>query len=300
MDDTLPGAALRIVGQNLALRDSLFSGLASGAAGSLVVQNSSLVVSNSTFLGNSQAGGGALFLNGSRATVYNSVFERNRGALGCSFIRVTVVAGANWRQPLQTASERAFMCAACGLAIPCMHRPHVRYARQLITYPSEQQSHVCLHACRHNVCPINTEPDLARMCMHVRAGYQAGAIVAVGGSSLLVNLTVFRANAGAQGGGVGLSGAGGQLQVVDSVFVRNSAQNGAGIFVQQCAAPPLQCSSFYSRGFVRVASLGCAFSHAALCQPCASGGSSRRLRIAARHCSPRHVFPTHACLQTSI
>lgn len=37
-----------------------------------------------------------------------------------------------------------------------------------------------------------------------------------------------------QGGGIGLSGAGGQLQVVDSVFVHNSAQNGAGIFVQQC------------------------------------------------------------------
>jgi hypothetical protein len=76
----------------------------------------------------------------------------------------------------------------------------------------------------------------------MRAGYQAGAIAAVGGSSLLVNLTVFRANSGAQGGGVGLSGAGGQLQVVDSVFVRNAAQNGAGIFVQQCAHLPKSMS----------------------------------------------------------
>jgi hypothetical protein len=103
VDDTLPGAALRIVGQNMALRDSLISNLASGAAGSLIVQNSSLVVSNSSFIGCSQAGGGALFLNGSRATVYNSVFERNRGARCRLFPRRHLLAGA--------------ACSSCGVAV---------------------------------------------------------------------------------------------------------------------------------------------------------------------------------------
>ena len=40
-----------------------------------------------------------------------------------------------------------------------------------------------------------------------------------------------------QGGGIGLSGADGQLQAVNSVFVHNNAQNGAGIFVEQCVPP---------------------------------------------------------------
>ena len=38
-----------------------------------------------------------------------------------------------------------------------------------------------------------------------------------------------------QGGGIGLSGAGGQLQVVDQcVCAQQRADIGAGIFVQQC------------------------------------------------------------------
>lgn len=135
----------------------------------------------------------------------------------------------------------------------------------------------------------------------VHAGFQAGAINAIGQSNLLVNLTVFRSNNGsqvpsitnvhsnrsfgsadqafdlkllgvdkhctlpacmharcerlfwrvlrrdrllpcAQGGGIGMQG-GGQLRVVESLFLRNTAQNGGGIFVQKCDPELLCCLS---------------------------------------------------------
>lgn len=45
-----------------------------------------------------------------------------------------------------------------------------------------------------------------------------------------------------QGGGIGMQG-GGQLRVVESLFLRNTAQNGGGIFVQKCNPELLCCLS---------------------------------------------------------
>ncbi|CAL5225946.1 g8744 [Coccomyxa viridis] len=79
-------------------------------------------------------------------------------------------------------------------------------------------------------------------------GFQAGGITAIGATSLLVNLTVFRFNNGSQachgtppsGGAIGMSpqsvgGNAPQLQVVDSLFMANTAVNGAGAFVQRAS-----------------------------------------------------------------
>ncbi|EIE19974.1 hypothetical protein COCSUDRAFT_58210 [Coccomyxa subellipsoidea C-169] len=78
-DDTLPGAILKLEGQNLVIRDSTFSNLANGAPGTVIVINSTLSIINTTFASNTQAAAGALFLNGSSVTIYDSLFDRNKG-----------------------------------------------------------------------------------------------------------------------------------------------------------------------------------------------------------------------------
>ncbi|BDA51304.1 probable metabotropic glutamate receptor-like protein P [Coccomyxa sp. Obi] len=78
-DDTLPGAILKLEGQNLVIRDSTFSNLAHGAPATLIVINSTLSITNTTFASNTQAAAGAIFMNGSSVTVYNSLFDRNKG-----------------------------------------------------------------------------------------------------------------------------------------------------------------------------------------------------------------------------
>jgi hypothetical protein len=79
-DDTLPGAILKMEGQNLVIRDSTFSNIAHGAPATLIVINSTLSITNTTFASNTQAAAGALFLNGSSVTIYDSLFDRNKGA----------------------------------------------------------------------------------------------------------------------------------------------------------------------------------------------------------------------------
>ena len=66
-------------GQAVVIRDSIFSNLAHGADGTLIVVNSTLIVSNTTFASNSQASAGAIFLNASRVTIHDSLFDHNRG-----------------------------------------------------------------------------------------------------------------------------------------------------------------------------------------------------------------------------
>ncbi|KAK9902707.1 hypothetical protein WJX75_003360 [Coccomyxa subellipsoidea] len=78
-DDTLPGAILKMEGQNLVIRDSTFSNIAHGAPATLIVINSTLSITNTTFASNTQAAAGALFLNGSSVTIYDSLFDRNKG-----------------------------------------------------------------------------------------------------------------------------------------------------------------------------------------------------------------------------
>ena len=90
LDDSLPGAVLKLVGQSVIIRDSRFGNLASGADAALIALNSSVIISNTTFASNAQATAGALFLNGSRVTVFDSLFDRNRGgpskALCCTLL----------------------------------------------------------------------------------------------------------------------------------------------------------------------------------------------------------------------
>lgn len=81
VDDSLPGAVLKLVGQDVHIRDSTFDNLASGADGTLIALNSSVIITNTTFASNIQAAAGALFLNGSRATVFDCLFDRNKGGL---------------------------------------------------------------------------------------------------------------------------------------------------------------------------------------------------------------------------
>ena len=81
VDESLPGAVLQLIGQDVVIRDSTFASLASGADGTLIALNSSLIIVNTTFTSNIQAAAGALFLNGSRATVFDSLFDRNKGGL---------------------------------------------------------------------------------------------------------------------------------------------------------------------------------------------------------------------------
>lgn len=101
VDDSLPGAVLKLVGQDLIIRDSTFSNLASGADGTLIALNSSIIISNTTFSANAQAAAGALFLNGSRATVFNSLFDRNRGGLSCYLpVYSSAMAGAHVKSRL--------------------------------------------------------------------------------------------------------------------------------------------------------------------------------------------------------
>ena len=55
-----------------------------------------------------------------------------------------------------------------------------------------------------------------------------------GNSSLQVTYSTFTNNTGSQGGAIGV-GQGGQLEVLESSFHTNRAQNGGGIYALQCA-----------------------------------------------------------------
>ena len=55
-----------------------------------------------------------------------------------------------------------------------------------------------------------------------------------GNSSLQVTYSSFTNNTGSQGGAIGV-GQGGQLEVLESSFHTNRAQNGGGIYALQCA-----------------------------------------------------------------
>ena len=53
-DESLPGPVLKLTGQRLIIRDSLFSNLVNLAAASLIVISCDLVIRNTTFFSNSQ------------------------------------------------------------------------------------------------------------------------------------------------------------------------------------------------------------------------------------------------------
>ena len=53
-DESLPGPVLKLTGQKLIIRDSLFSNLVNLAAASLIVISCDLVIRNTTFFSNSQ------------------------------------------------------------------------------------------------------------------------------------------------------------------------------------------------------------------------------------------------------
>ena len=53
-DDSLPGPVLRLTGQSLIIRDSIFSDLVNSAPSSLILEKSSVTIINTTFQDNSQ------------------------------------------------------------------------------------------------------------------------------------------------------------------------------------------------------------------------------------------------------
>lgn len=53
-DDSLPGPVLRLTGQSLIIRDSIFSDLVNSAPSSLILEKSSVAIINTTFQDNSQ------------------------------------------------------------------------------------------------------------------------------------------------------------------------------------------------------------------------------------------------------
>jgi hypothetical protein len=124
-DDTLPGAILKVQGQSLVVRDSLFSNLAHGADGTLIAINSTLTIQNTTFASNSQASAGALFLNNSQAVIYDSLFDHNRG----------------WRPPLPS----------CPAVAPCIQNWHPTVFRSSQTANVWKVCFSCLQLSRDSV-----------------------------------------------------------------------------------------------------------------------------------------------------
>ena len=86
LNDSLPGASILILGQDVVIRDSLFANLAQPAAAALSIQGSNVSILNTTFAGNSATVAGALTVSGtSSVLISNCTFAGNKGKLSSPF-----------------------------------------------------------------------------------------------------------------------------------------------------------------------------------------------------------------------
>ena len=82
LNETLPGASILILGQDVIIRDSVFANLAQPASAALSIEGSNVSILNTTFAGNSATVAGALTVSRtSSVLISNCTFKDNGGKL---------------------------------------------------------------------------------------------------------------------------------------------------------------------------------------------------------------------------